>query len=787
MRESDPIPKKTRALVVCLLIALSLYIYSQTFYFEHVDFDDTIYVFKNPYVQEGFTPYAIKWAFTAGLTFTTEFADYWQPLTFLTRILDVRIFGLNAGGHHFTNVLIHIFNTCLLFLLFVSMTKETGKSAFVAALFAVHPLQVESVAWITERKDVLASFFWMTTMIAYTWYIKNRTVKRYLLVVISFACGLMSKPLLLPLPFILIAMELWPLKTIKLWPFDIDEVKRISLAIIPLLVLCVISVYITMISRTASMTDMSVSSKIGSSFVTYFAYLKKVFFPSQLIVPYPPLTYPLPGWVVIISVIGLAAMTWLFFRARRSAPFLLFGWFWFLISLAPVVSLTDVGGADRWTYIPIIGIGIILAWGVPAAITKFTSQKPICFALSGILIMILTMQAHQQASHWKNTGSLFGHTLSSYPNNYLGLLVYGRHFANEGDLNKALFYYEKAYQINPNHELVQNNLGHTKAKLGRIEEAAYHFRQGIRLRPNQAPAYDNLGVIYAMKNENDKAIELYKKALHANPDHRNAHVNIGIAYVKNQDYENALKHFSRVLQLARYDPESLYQMGVVHHELKNYQESADWLKRSISKVPNHALAHAFLGRSLKGLGRNEEAISEFQISLRQDQSNGMVHHEIGVLYGRKGKMENAGFHLEKAVKLRPFDTEVLHNYGEALAAMGYSDSAIVQFREVVKLDKKAFGAANSLAWMLATTVPRSKIRSKEALEMALLASVETDFHDAGILDTLAAAYAASGDFKSALAVIDSALIIARGNFEVDRVRSFESHRERFLKKQAIGS
>jgi len=498
-------------LLICLLLAgATLLPYLQVGHSSFITLDDDQYVTANPMVIAGLTWQGI------GQAFTTFHAGNWHPLTWLSLMLDAQLYGVNPGAMHLTNVGFHIANTLLLFLILAWMTGALGRSALVAALFALHPLHVESVAWVAERKDVLSTFFWLATMGAYAWYAYAPSVKRYLPVLLLFALGLMAKPMLVTLPFALLLLDYWPLGRVAgLAPVPADS--RVSLPTtgpikkgcwqlivekIPLFILAAASCLVTMLAQEGGGSVMplairSLDPRIVNTLVAYIKYLVKMFWPFPMVFFYP--LAPLPWWEAVWAGLALITLTVLLLYGARRYPYLAVGWLWYLGTLVPVIGLVQVGGqamADRYTYVPFIGLFIIVAWGAYEITANWRHKQILRSTGAAAMILACLLASWGQAGYWRNSETLFTHAIDINPNNYMAYHHLGMDLANHGRLNLAIAMYKKTLAIAPAYPPAYNNLAIAYAQEGKFAEAVPLFKRAIELNPNDASFYRNLAVAY---------------------------------------------------------------------------------------------------------------------------------------------------------------------------------------------------------------------------------------------------------------------------------------------------
>lgn len=561
--------KSKTVLICCALVALTLFLYWPIRSHDFVNYDDPDYVTENPIVQRGLTGEGILWAFKSGQSFN------WHPITWISHMLDCELFGINPGRHHFINVIFHALNTFLLFLILRRMTSAIWKSAMVAALFAWHPLHVESVAWVCERKDVLSTFFWMLTMWTYVRYVEKPNLARYLLVIFPFAFGLMAKPMLVTLPFVLLLLDFWPLrrkaaassgKILKLASQPISF-RKLVLEKAPLFILAIAASIVTfLVQRSAgavAQTDIfPISERLGNAAVSYIRYLGKTFWPMELSVFYPYLGWQV--WQIVAAVLTLIIISVAVILLRRTKPFLAVGWFWFLGTLIPVIGLVQVGTqamADRYTYVPLIGIFIFLIWGIaslpkkPSAVKNFGMALTVCVILIGCFF-----GTRAQLRHWQNSETLFSHAVEVTRSNLVARVMWGNALLKEGKLDEAKTQYEEA----------------------------------LKVRPDFPEVYFNLGNLLVEQKQLDDAIAHYAMAIEKNPAHVNARVNLAIALGMKGNYAEAISNYEEALKIDPNDPVTLRYLAMDLMTIGKYEEAAIHLTRAIAINPNDADAQQLL-------------------------------------------------------------------------------------------------------------------------------------------------------------------------------------------------
>jgi len=561
------IQKRRLEIVISLfLVSVSLLIFFQVAGFEFVTYDDELYITKNPYIKAGFTRESIIWAFESG------YAANWHPLTWLSHMLDVELYGLNPMGHHWTNLQIHIINVVLLFLFLRWMTGTIWRSAFVSALFAVHPMHVESVAWISERKDVLCAFFWILSMWGYVRYVRRPNIARYLLLLILFTLGLMSKPMIVTLPFTLLLLDFWPLNRFQ--SINKKRNKNVFQVVLilakeklPLFILSTVSCFVTFFVQqhgdaVASITSVPLESRVANAIVSYLTYIWKMIWPLNMAV-----LYPLRQWhpeQVIMSGFLLIVLTILAVWTRKKWPYFFVGWFWYLGTMIPVIGLVQVGVqqmADRYTYIPFIGLFIVVAWGVADISAKWSWRKNIHGLFAGVVFIFFIIVAWFQTGTWKNGITLFTHTIKITHNNSIAYCGLGQALDRHGKYDEAVRYYLKALQINPNYADAHYELGVTLERQGHSTESLRHYFKALRIKPNYAKVHNNIGVILSKQGKPKEALDHYQKAIQIRPDYAIAYYNLGKIYARHDRVMKAITNYQKALQSNFNMTQALYQLS----------------------------------------------------------------------------------------------------------------------------------------------------------------------------------------------------------------------------------
>jgi protein O-mannosyl-transferase len=561
---------------VCLaLIALTWLVFGQTLWHNFVNLDDHVYVYDNPLITRGLTVDGVINAFVH------THARNWHPLTTLSHMLDCQLFGLKAGGHHFTNVLFHTVSVVLLFLLLRQMTGAFWQSAFVAALFAVHPLHVESVAWVSERKDVLSGVFFMLTLWAYTRYVQARSIGRYLKVALFFVLGLMSKPMLVTVPCVLLLLDYWPLNRFS-WdrtrltrgarpPDRAHSVTPLLVEKIPLFALSAFSCIATLLIQLYSagaIDQLPLAWRLNNAAVTYVAYIWQMFWPARLAAFYPHPNDQLPIWQVIFAITFLISISLLAIQWRRERPYILTGWFWYVGMLVPVIGFVQAGEqgrADRYTYLPQIGLYVLIVWTVAELLSRLRqpAQHRVAAIVTPTIIALLSWRAFVQTSYWENSERLWNHALAVTTDNAMAHNNLGHLLLQRGEWDRAISHFELALNIrshnaathyNLGRALIENNLANALARKGRLNEAVSHYDEAVRLRPDYGDPYFNLGSVLFQQGRIDDAIAQWHKALAAQPNDAGFHVALGNAFLKKGLQKDAVAEYEHAAGISRQDP-----------------------------------------------------------------------------------------------------------------------------------------------------------------------------------------------------------------------------------------
>ena len=576
--------QKAEVCIALFLIIGLLIIYSQTRHHDFVVYDDRTYITGNPNVLEGMTSESIRWAFS----FKEKDKTYWHPITWLSHMLDIQLFGMNAGSHLMINLMVHTLNTLLLLYVFRRMTGELWPSAIVAALFALHPLNVESVAWVAARKNLLSTMFWMFTVLAYVRYVEKSDLKRYALILAVFSLGLLAKPMLVTLPCVLLLLDFWPLRRFQIGQRSAlahpnVPVGRLILEKVPMLVLSAVSVYISTFSLynygdLVAVDSVPILLRVANALVSYMAYLGKMAVPLDLTCFYPfPIEVPL--WKSTGALALLAAATITAARLLRRHPYFLIGWLWYLGTLFPVIGLMQAGLwpaiADRFVYVPLIGIYVIIAWSLKDLSKKTSRRVAWISAAATILILALVGISHKQVGYWKNSITLFSHAVAVTNDNYLSHYALGYAYEQNGKVDDAIFHYKAALEINPNEVDVHYNLAILLASKGDLEEAIRYYKNVLRIEPVDAQAHNNLGNIFFRQEKWHKAVRHYQEAIHINPEYARAHNNLGAAMMRQGRISEAVQHFREALRIKPEDEQTRRYLRLAIAQLGDESKSTE--------------------------------------------------------------------------------------------------------------------------------------------------------------------------------------------------------------------
>lgn len=607
-------------LFVCaFLVAIVFAVFGQTLGHGFVNLDDNLYVTQNEVVPSGITFQGIARACTHSM------CSFYHPLTILSLMLDDQIYGLNPAGFHLTNILLHVASVIVLFLALRKMTAALWPSAFVATIFAIHPLHVESVAWVAERKDVLSGLFFALTLLAYAGYAqKSFSAVRYLVLIFLFLLGLLAKPSLVTLPFVLLLLDYWPLARFR--SADLRTMfKRLAPLIvekIPLFILSAVFCVITVATETKVITPVGklpLSLQLGNGIVSYAVYLRQMFFPAGLAPFYPYPTAGLPALQVGLAGLLLALICGAVLTLRRRCPYLLTGWLWYLGVLVPMIGIVQLGAfarADRFTYLSQIGLTVMLAFAVVDLTASWRYRRQILWvAATGVIAALMTC-ASVQASYWKNSEALWRHTIDCTSKNAFACNNLGSALAAEGRNEEAISNYMIAAGMNPDSAEIYYNLGVALVATGRPAEGTKSYQKALELDPRYAEADNNLGTVLAMQGRLAEATSYFKTAVKIKPDYAEAQYNLALALTAQNRLTEAAEHFRSTLRLRPGFAEASNNLGAVLLKQGLVAEAHDAFKKAVQWKPAYLDAQYNLAYSLSLLGNTNEAIQQYRAILQ---------------------------------------------------------------------------------------------------------------------------------------------------------------------------
>jgi protein O-mannosyl-transferase len=735
------VSKKYQSGCICVvLVLLVAAAFEPVRHNSFVDYDDEVYIVSNPYIQSGFTTQSLIWAFTS------SYGANWYPLTWLSHMLDMELFGLNPVGHHIHNVILHAAGVVLLFLVLRTMTGSVWRSAFVAAVFGIHPLRVESVAWAAERKDVLCALFWMLTISAYIGYVRQGGFLRYMAVMVCLGLGLMAKPMIVTLPVVLLLLDVWPLNRFKqnqnLEPAKPARDRRakkdaqqrdalcrpISMyrAIvekIPLFILIFISSVITYRVQqrwgAVDATQLTWQLRLTNIPISYAKYLLKTAWPVDLAVLYPFPKDGWPAWQVAGALLMLAVLSaWAFYTVKKR-PYLFVGWFWYVITLVPVIGLVQVGNqsmADRYSYLPSIGILIILAWGLWELFPAWRYRKRVYTALGVISIIALVAFSRNQVVHWKDTYSHYQYTVSVTQDNFIIYNNLAKVFLEEGKLDEASGYLQKSLAICPGYCLANINMALLLKDKKQPDEALICIDNVMKYASSQWQVHMARGEILDALGRPNDALQSYKNAIDLNGDEYLPFYNAGLVLAKQGSLQEAIHYFQEAIRLN----------------------------------PGHVGIYRDLGQAKQFLNQLDEAVSIYQ----------------------------------KALKIKPDDHAILYRLGYCLEKQGKLPEAIDCYRRVLQLKPDFLPGLNQLAMILATASDGSVRSPQEAVELSKKACEITLFKDYRALGVLAVAYAGTNQFQEAIDALQKAIPLAQANKDMDSARQLSEKIELYRNGRA---
>jgi protein O-mannosyl-transferase len=753
-QDSEQVAVPSWAIALFLAVAvLAVYVRAWSGNFEFINFDDNYYVTDNPHVHAGLSVQGLGWALTS------FDATNWHPLTWLSLQLDTQLFGVNAAAIHRTNVLLHVGNTVLLFWLLKRMTGAVWRSAAVAAIFGLHPVHVEAVAWVTARKDVLSMFFWLLATVAYAWYAEQPRLRRYLLVVGLFAMGLMAKPMLVTLPATLILLDFWPLRR---WPANPANPTRYAPASLrwllveklPLCALMIPGVVLTLLAQKPilhTLADSTLYDRLANALVSYVRYLRLAVWPVDLAILYPLPREPIPLWETATAGAILVVLTIAAVWAGRSRRYLLVGWLWFLGTLVPVIGLVQNGPqalADRYTYVPYVGLSLIPVWGLCELCRGLPRTRGFLAALAGTALAGCAVLSWQQTDYWRNSETIWRHALAVTTQNPGAHARVAMALTEQGRFAEAVEQFEASLQLEPNNAMTHVNLALTLCVLGRIDDGAAHLERALELRPDDAWAHYNLADVRAMQGRFREALGHYTAAQELKPND----VPLGIARAE------ALQH------------------------LGEFTAAREQLDHLLARDPQSAGLHVKLGQLLTREDKLADALASYDVALQMQPDNAQTWSDKGLVLEWLGRFDEATNCYRRAIELQP--TQLAYRLNLASVAYGQrrAEEALEQVRAAYQLQPNWPEIVLGNAWVQATDPNPQRRDGKLALRTATLVCEVSRNQMGQALDVRAAAHAELGQFDEAVAWQRRALALVptaappllRAALE-DRLRRYEKH------------
>ena len=791
-------PSRRTTLLCLLLGAVTLAVYWPARHHQFINYDDPYYVTENQHVQAGLTQPGLTWAF---FNLHGEHT-YWHPVTWISHMLDCQLFGLNPGAHHLVNVLFHIANTVLVFLLLNRMTGFAWRSAMVAALFGLHPLQVDTVAWVTERKNVLSTLFWLLTMLAYVRYTRGRKVRWYLLVVSLFAVGLMCKPALVTLPFVLLLVDFWPLPRLE-WtrcvgecgssssqPFrkagevrsepppqksttpaeagsrraPIASLRSLILEKVPLLLLAAASCLATTAAhqglRVLEASGMPLPGRVGNAVVSYVRYLGKTVWPEHLAVFYPR-PHAWPAAAVIGSVLVLAGLSGLVAWRARRAPYLVTGWLWFLGVLVPMIGIVQAGSqamADRFAYVPLIGLFIMIVWGLADLTAGWAGRNKLLTTAGALALSGCVVLTSRQLSYWQNSVTLFDHTVRVTEGNFLAHYNLGLALGQQGKYELASGHLRTSLQMDPSQPEPHYNLGLCLMSSGKLAEAAQEYQAALQLNPSHPSARNNLAVALLALGKPDEAAAQFAELARLEPSSPDPLCSLGGILLRQGKFADAETNFAEAVQRRPDFIPALTGLGRIFALQGDFNEAQARFREVLRLSPTNAEAQANLARAEAG------ASQTYAAAIWLDPAGAGAHESQGRLYAQQGKLDEAVREFQEQLRLQP-DAQAWYNLALARVMQGNLKEAAANYEQAVKLRPDWPIALNDLAWIRATA-PQAELRDgAEAVRLAERACELTGGKEARFFGTLDAAYAEDGRFSEAITTAEKArgLALAAGD------------------------
>jgi tetratricopeptide (TPR) repeat protein len=811
----QPSPRARAWLIAALLVLCTLAAFWPIFRNGFIRYDDATYVTSNPRVLGGLSWENLGWALRTG------HAANWHPVTWLSHQLDVQLFGLKAGWHHAMSLVLHLANTLLLFIFLHRTTRALWPSACVAGLFALHPLHVESVAWVAERKDVLSGFFFFLTLLAYSRYIElaevvrqglpgsslpenpNRKAARYYSLAILFcALGLMSKPMLVTVPFVLILLDVWPLQRVspEVWLSNkvarASSLRRVLPDKIPFFALALLSSGITFMvqERQHAVTiALPLGSRVANAVASYLKYIGKTFWPTDLAIFYPhpdtrfPVSEQWPLWALLLALLLLILVSLLALKYLGRSPWLAAGWFFYLGMLVPVIGLIQVGGqalADRYTYLPLIGLFICLVWGIRSLCHQLRSSVVAMCIPTVATFAVCAILSFQQAGRWENNLTVFEHALAVTRNNAVAHSMVGVEYGERGEYALAIRHFQAAIQAAPANADGYFGLGYTYDLLGKADQAREQYLIALRLRPWDEAIHRRLGGLAWAAGDSETAMRHFREAVRLNPDYFGGQLALGSAMAETQNFAEALPHLQAAVRLRPDSKEAVFRCAVALSNLGQPQAATTLFQRLIQLDPTNAEHYINLGGTLWAMGKTAQALAAYSEAVKVRPSHPVAHFNLATALLAQNRVREASAEFAEAVRLKPDYPQALTGWGRAQTQAGDFEAAMAHFEKALQLRPDAFTcyhagraqllnhrpqdaitsfrralelrpnwpmAMNELAWTLATNPDPTVRNGEEAVRLAERACQLTDGKDLKSLAVLDAAYAEANRFEEAIA------------------------------------
>jgi tetratricopeptide (TPR) repeat protein len=600
-------------LAICLLVVTFL-AYRDILSFDFVNYDDLAYVSSNARVQAGLTVENVKWAFT------TTYYSNWHPLVWLSYMFDCELFGPNPGAIHAVNLVFHLANTLLVFLILRKVTGQTIASFIVAALFGLHPLRCESVTWISERKDVLSSFWGLLALIAYHNYQRNPSGWRYLVVTVLLVLGLITKPMLVTWPFLFLLWDFWPARRFTS-PVSLGQIRRVVFEKLPWLILAGLASAVTLVAQNERLVQfIPFGVRVINALVSYSRYVGKTFLPRNLAVLYPHPGRNIGVWEITASILTLVSITAAVLLVRKTRPYLAFGWFWYLLTLLPVTGLVQVGQqgmADRYTYVPSIGLCVLIVWGLADATQRHPrARRLLAFVAITIVLPTLAWGTIRQNRYWKDSESLFRHTVEVTENNYLAHNNLGAAYYKKGDLLKAEIHFQRSLQIKPDYAPALFNQGRLLYFRGDTVAAVGYLQRAVQVYPYSADFHLVLAHALNSVRREGEALRHYREALRLDPGHRSARFALASYYLEKDEIGKAAAEYEKLLDESPQDVAALVNLGSARAIQHRYEEAARLLNSAVRLEPANLQAHQNLGKLLEDLGEFDLSAASYAEALR---------------------------------------------------------------------------------------------------------------------------------------------------------------------------